>query len=146
MFCNTKATIQNAALWIHIPQSLATASHKNKNKNYRRCEDNRSKCTLGGFNIIISLGQVNWIITTRENKICKVEFLTVHWNLQLNNRDHSIFLVVHGTFIEMNQMLGYSGSAKEILKVKIMSTAFTDHRAMKLAINDALVKQILLEI
>lgn len=46
----------------------------------------------------------------------------------------------------MNQMLGYSGSAKEILKVKIMSTAFTDHRAMKLAINDALVKQILLEI
>lgn len=46
----------------------------------------------------------------------------------------------------MNQMLGYSGSAKEFLKVKIMSTAFTDHRAMKLAINEALVKQILLEI
>ena len=46
--------------------------------------------------------------------------ISIYISLQLNNREHSIFLVTQGTFIKMDQMLGHKGSAKEFLKVKIL--------------------------
>ena len=51
------------------------------------------------------------------------------------NAEHTFFSSTHGTFSRIDHILGHKSNLSKLKKIEIISSIFSDHNAMRLAIN-----------
>ena len=51
------------------------------------------------------------------------------------NAEHTFFSSTHGTFSRIDHILGHKSNLSKLKKIEIVSSIFSDHNAMRLAIN-----------
>ena len=50
--------------------------------------------------------------------------------------EYTFFSLEHGTFSRIDHMLGHKASLSKFKKIEIISSIFSNHKAMRLEIND----------
>ena len=58
-------------------------------------------------------------------------FRTVHPNAE----EYTFFSSTHGTFSRIDHILGHKSSLSKFMKIEIISSIYSDHNAIRIAIN-----------
>ena len=64
-----------------------------------------------------------------------MDLLDIYRAFHQKTAEYTFFSSAHGTFSKTDHMLGNKASLNKFKKIKIISTIFCDHNAMKLEIN-----------
>ena len=65
----------------------------------------------------------------------EMNFIDVFRIFHPNAEEYSFFSSAHGTFSRINHILGHKSNLSKFKKIKIISSIFSDHNAMRLDIN-----------
>ena len=96
--------------------------------------DQRLSCRLGNFtqasHTSVDTGPDLTEITDAKMKTLDI-FRTFHPNAE----EYTFFLSTHGTFSRTDHILGHKSNISKFKKTEIVSSIFSDHKAMRLDIN-----------
>ena len=78
--------------------------------------------------------------TTKETQalneiIDQMDLTDIYRTFYLKTADYTFFSSAHGTFSRIDHILGHKSSLRKFKKVKIISSIFSNHDAMRLEIN-----------
>ena len=79
--------------------------------------------------------KINKEIQVLNDKIHQVDLMDIYRTSQLKVTEYRIFSSAHGTFSKIDHILGHKSSLSKFKKIKIVSSIFSDHTAMRLDIN-----------
>ena len=65
----------------------------------------------------------------------KIDLIEIFRTFHPNAEEYTFFSNAHGTFSRIDHILGYKSSLSKFKKIEIISSIFSDHNAMRLAIN-----------
>ena len=63
------------------------------------------------------------------------DLIDIYRTFHLKTADYTFFSSAHGTFSRVDHILGYKSSLGKFKKTEIISSIFSDHKAMRLEIN-----------
>ena len=64
-----------------------------------------------------------------------IDLIDTFRTFHLNAEDHTFFSSAHGTFSRIDHILGHKSNLSKFKKTEIISSIFSDHKAMRLDIN-----------
>ena len=67
--------------------------------------------------------------------IDQIDIIDIYRTFQLKTADYTFFSSAHGTFSRIDHILGHKTSLGKFKKIEIISSIFSDHKAMRLEIN-----------
>ena len=67
--------------------------------------------------------------------IDQVDLIDIYRTFHPKTADYTFFSSAHGTFSRIDHTLGHKSSLGKFKKIKIISSIFSDHNAMRLEIN-----------
>ena len=65
----------------------------------------------------------------------KMDLIDIYRTFHPKTKDYTFFSSAHGTFSRIDHILGHKSSLGKFKKIKIVSSIFYEHNAMKLDIN-----------
>ena len=66
----------------------------------------------------------------------EMDLIDIFRTLYPNAEEYTFFSSAHGTFSRIDHILGHKSNLSKFKKIKIISSIFSDHNAMRLDIND----------
>ena len=63
-----------------------------------------------------------------------MDLIDIFWTFHPNAQEYT-FTSAHGTFSRIDHILGHTSNLSKFKRIEIMSSIFSDHNAMRLAIN-----------
>ena len=70
-----------------------------------------------------------------KDTIDQIDLIDIYRTFHLKTADYTFFSSAHGTFSRTDQMLGHKSSLGKFRKIVIISSIFSDHKAMRLEIS-----------
>ena len=67
--------------------------------------------------------------------IDQIDLIDSYRTFHLKTADYTFFSSAHGTFFRIDHILGHKSSLSKFKKIEIISSIFSDHKAMRLGIN-----------
>ena len=67
--------------------------------------------------------------------IDQIDLIDIYRTFHPKTADYTFFSSAHGTFSRIDHILGHKSSLSKFKKIKITSSIFSDHNAMRLEIN-----------
>ena len=67
--------------------------------------------------------------------IDQIDLIDIYRTFHRKTADYTFFSSAHGTFSRRDHILGQKSSLSKLKKIEIISSIFSDHNAMRLAIN-----------
>ena len=67
--------------------------------------------------------------------IDQIDLIDIYRTLHPKTADYTFFSSAHGTFSQIDHILGHKSSLGKFKKIEIISSIFSDHNAMRLEIN-----------
>ena len=65
----------------------------------------------------------------------QIDLIDIYGTFHPKTADYTSFSSVHGTFSRIDHILGHKSSLSKLKKIKIISSIFSDHNAMRLEMN-----------
>ena len=69
------------------------------------------------------------------DKLDQIELVVIYTTFHLKAAEYTFFSGTHGTFSSINNMLGHRASLSKFKKTEIISSIFSNHKAMRLEVN-----------
>ena len=69
------------------------------------------------------------------NTLHEIDLTDIFRTFHPNAEEYTFFSSAHGTFSRIDHILGHKSSLSKFKKIEIISSIFSDHNAMRLAIN-----------
>ena len=67
--------------------------------------------------------------------IDQIDLIDIYRTYHLKTADYTFFSTAHGTFSRIDHILGHKSRLGKIKKIEIISSMFSDHKAVRLEIN-----------
>ena len=67
--------------------------------------------------------------------IDQIDLIDIYRTFHLKRADYNFFSSAHRTFSRIDHILGHKSSLSKFKKIEIISSIFSDHKAMRLGIN-----------
>ena len=67
--------------------------------------------------------------------IDQIDLIDIYRTLHPKTADYTFFSSAHGTFSQIDHILGHKSSLGKFKKIEIISSIFSDHNAMRLEMN-----------
>ena len=64
-----------------------------------------------------------------------MDLTDIFWTFHPNAEEYTFFSSAHGTFSRIDQILGHKSNLSKFKKIEIISSIFSDHKAMRLDVN-----------
>ena len=96
---------------------------------------------VGNFNTSLapmdrsSRQKINKETQALNDTIDQIDLIDIYRTFHLKTADYTFFLSAHGIFSRIDHILGHKSSLCKFKKIKIISSIFSDHKAMRLEIN-----------
>ena len=97
--------------------------------------------TVGDFNTSLtpmdrsSKMKINKETEALNDTIDQIDLMDIYKTLHPKTADYTFFSSAHGTFSRIDHVLGHKPSLGKLKKIEIVSSIFSDHKAMRLDIN-----------
>ena len=79
--------------------------------------------------------KVNKETEALNDTLSKMDLIDIYRTFRPKEADYTFFSSAHGTFSRIDHTLGHKSSLGKFKKIKILSSIFSDHNAMRLDIN-----------
>ena len=79
--------------------------------------------------------KINKELQALNDTINKMDLIDIYRTFQPKTTKYTFFSSVHGTFSRIDHILGHKSSLGKLKKIEIVSSIFSDHKAMRLDIN-----------
>ena len=79
--------------------------------------------------------KINKEMQTLNDTLDEMDFIYVFRTFHSNGEEYTFFSSAHGTFSRIDHILGHKSNHSKFKKIEIISSIFSDHSAMRLAIN-----------
>uniref|UniRef100_A0A9L0JJ93 exodeoxyribonuclease III n=1 Tax=Equus asinus TaxID=9793 RepID=A0A9L0JJ93_EQUAS len=125
---------------IYAPNTAAPKYIKQLLTNLKK-DINYNTIILGDLNIPLtsmdrtSRQQINKERVELNEKLDQMDLLDIYRTLHPKTAEYTFFSSAHGTFSRIDYVLGNKASLNKFKKIKIITSIFSDHNAMKLEIN-----------
>ena len=96
---------------------------------------------MGDFNTSLtpmdrsSRQEINKETQALNDTIDQIDLIDIYMTFHPKTADCTFFSSAHGTFSRTDDILGHKPSLSKFKKIKIISSIFSDHNAMRLEIN-----------
>ena len=67
--------------------------------------------------------------------IDQIDLIDIYRTFHPKTADYTFFSSAHGTFSRIDHILGHKSSLSKFKKIEIISSIFSDHKAMRLEVN-----------
>ena len=104
-------------------------------------EINSNTIIVGDFNTPLSpmdrssKMKINMETQALNDTLNKMNLIDIYRTIHPKTTEYSSFWSAHGTFSRIDHILGHKSSLGKLKKIKIISSIFSDHNAMRLDIN-----------
>ena len=104
-------------------------------------EINSNTIIVGDFNIPLSpmdrssKMKINKEAQALNDTLNKVDLIDIYRTFHPKSADYTFLSSAHGTFSRIDHILGHKSSLGKFKKIEIISSIFSDHNTMRLAIN-----------
>ena len=65
----------------------------------------------------------------------EMDLIDIFWTYHPNAEEYTFFSSAHGTFSRIDHLLGHKSNLSKFKKIEIISSTFSDHKAMRLEFN-----------
>ena len=65
----------------------------------------------------------------------EMDFIDIFRTFHPNTEEYTFFSSAHGTFSRMDYILGHKSNLNKFKKIEIISSIFSEHRAMRVDVN-----------
>ena len=79
--------------------------------------------------------RINKETQTLNKTLDQMDLIDIFRNFHPNAEEYTFFSSAHGTFSRIGHILGHKSSLSKFKKIEIVSSIFSDHKAMRLDIN-----------
>ena len=79
--------------------------------------------------------KINKETRTLNDTIDQIDLIDIYRTFHPKTADYTFFSSAHGTFSRIDHVLGHKSSLSKFKKIEIISSIFSDHKAMRLEIN-----------
>ena len=79
--------------------------------------------------------KINKEIEALNDTLNKMDLIEIYRIFHPKTADDTFFSSAHGTFSRIDHILGHKSSLSKFKKIRIISSIFSDHNAMRLEIN-----------
>ena len=121
-------------------QHRRTSTHK-KNTNRHKGRNWQYTIIVGDFNTsltamdVSSKQKINKEIQVLNDTLDEMDLIDIFRKFHPKAQEYTFFSSAHGTFSRIDHILGHKSSLSKFKKIKIVSSIFSDHTAMRLDIN-----------
>ena len=97
--------------------------------------------TIGDFNTPhtpmdrSSKQKINKETQVLNDTLCEMDLIDIFRTFHPNAEEYTFFSSAHGTFSRIDDIFGHKSNLSKFKKIEILSNIFSDHNAMRLAIN-----------
>ena len=104
-------------------------------------EINSNTIIVGDFNTPLtpvdrsSRQKINKETQALNNALDQIDLIDIYRTFHLKTTEYIFFSSAHGTFSRIDHSLGHKSSLSKFKKTEIVSSIFSDHKAMRLEIN-----------